>query len=126
MFIKHKKINNKIAKKIENSFDRKERKSGLTDGSSSKITSSKYTGGSRTSNYLQSNLMIPVDIECLNESQLLALKNKIDSKLTQKSISWASGGNSYKAYKMDSIESNSSRNLKKENNINEVLKVPMV
>lgn len=53
---------------------------------------------------------MPVDIECLSESQLIALKNKIDSKLTQKSNSRISDG-SYKAHKILSVKSNNNKDL---------------
>lgn len=62
---------------------RPQRNSKLTDNSNTKFSLGSYG----SSKYSKTSFMMPVDIECLSEKQLLQLKNKIDSKLTAKSYS---------------------------------------
>ena len=77
-------INNTATKGSSWRPQRTERDSGLTGKSSSKYSNSHNSTQGQGSKKTQYSMMIPVDIECLSETQLRELKEKIDTKLKEK------------------------------------------
>ena len=89
-------LKNKASKTSDSNFykfnARQKRNSRLTANSNSKVSQSKASNGSYGSKYSKNSVMIPVDIECMSETQLRELKSKIDTKLTAKSHSRIGAG----------------------------------